>query len=71
MLKRYNPAQIKNGDRFLIVTKPNQLTVDHHFLRRGFERPQAQHHGRRFRTAYVTRFDKFLGAKHPHRVRRA
>lgn len=70
MLRRYNPAQIKNGDRFLLVKKPNQ-PFEHHIIRRGFERPQSQHHGRRCRTAYVTRFDKFLAAKHPHRVRRA
>lgn len=70
MLKRYNPARIKNGDRFLLIKKWDQ-PFEHHIIRRGFERPQWQHHGRRFRNATITRFDKFLDAKHPHRVRRA
>lgn len=70
MPKRYNPSQVKNGDRFLLVIKPNRRVVEHFFIRRGFERPQFQHFGHRRRNATITRFDKFLSAKHPNRVRR-
>lgn len=69
MPKRFSTLQIKRGDRILYTPRPLPHTDEFPVIKRGVKKPH--YFGRRGRNARLACYDKFVGANHPHRLRRA